>query len=575
VPNRIGDVPIGSQVGDTSEDQIVHDRGGQLGFDNLLVEEQDYTMIWCLVAEVFNGTFAQYFSNETGDHAQQALHGLEKWGASDIVKALEHSIRRSAMSSPPGPTSNSRWLRRIAIVTLLVVALAVAVGIWRPWRSTQQPEHTLTHPGSGVHLLAFSPDDTQLVLVDSSGKVILWDAGTGQQLYSTDKLDDPSRLVDKAADSLSDQQRQDAAIARDQTMLVLGSMGTSFPGALIAVVPRASSMHAALETARQDSVRVDRLSRAVLATGQWSSGPLGPLPILRLPDPKPLFSFPRKAERGAWSASYQTNRWVGVASLKFDESMRFPFGEKEKPRPTNPVCVVWVSSVRVTFLDPDRRTYFGYSQGQQFLYEGGSSGTSSSHLDTKPVRLAAFASSGKVRLEAQEGIAINVVSVDSESARAVALTDSLKADKVVVTDDIAAGLLPEGAIALWDLKTGKINHSLTGPSQGTQHLALSADGKRLVTAGADRLLRIWDTASGKQLHVCNEQGQPIHRLALSADGKRVLTSHGSKDALLWDVETGRQLTRLPPMGWPALSADGKRAADVEEKQVRIWNIDKE
>ncbi len=54
------------------EDQVVHDRWGQLGFENLLREEQDYIMIWWLVAEVFNGTFAQYFSNETGDHAPQA-----------------------------------------------------------------------------------------------------------------------------------------------------------------------------------------------------------------------------------------------------------------------------------------------------------------------------------------------------------------------------------------------------------------------------------------------------------------------------------------------------------------------
>jgi hypothetical protein len=80
------------QFGDTMEDQIVHDRWGQLGFDNLLPEEKDYIMIWWLVAEVFNGTFAQYFGNETGDHAFQALDGLKKCGATEGAPLLQEAM---------------------------------------------------------------------------------------------------------------------------------------------------------------------------------------------------------------------------------------------------------------------------------------------------------------------------------------------------------------------------------------------------------------------------------------------------------------------------------------------------
>ncbi len=74
------------------EDQIVHDRWGQLGFEKLLSEEQDYIMIWWLVAEVSNGTFAQYFSNETGDHAPQALDGLKKCGATEGARLLQKAM---------------------------------------------------------------------------------------------------------------------------------------------------------------------------------------------------------------------------------------------------------------------------------------------------------------------------------------------------------------------------------------------------------------------------------------------------------------------------------------------------
>jgi hypothetical protein len=74
------------------EDQIVHDRWGRLGFENLLVEEKDYIMIWWLRAEVNNGAFQQYFSNETGDHAQQALDALKKCGAVEGARLLQEAM---------------------------------------------------------------------------------------------------------------------------------------------------------------------------------------------------------------------------------------------------------------------------------------------------------------------------------------------------------------------------------------------------------------------------------------------------------------------------------------------------
>ncbi len=74
------------------EDQCVHDRWRELGFDNLLPEEKDYIMIWWLHAEVNNGSFHQYFSNETGDHALQALDGLKKCGATVGARLLQEAM---------------------------------------------------------------------------------------------------------------------------------------------------------------------------------------------------------------------------------------------------------------------------------------------------------------------------------------------------------------------------------------------------------------------------------------------------------------------------------------------------
>jgi hypothetical protein len=110
------------------EDQIVHDRWRQLGYDNLLPEEKDYIMIWWLVAEVFNGTFAQYFSNETGDHALQTLDGLKKCGATEGARLLQEAMD---LFQPYGGYTTDRDIRNDRIDTLEAEPSAQPEGAFR------------------------------------------------------------------------------------------------------------------------------------------------------------------------------------------------------------------------------------------------------------------------------------------------------------------------------------------------------------------------------------------------------------------------------------------------------------
>ena len=70
-------------------------------------------MIWSLVAEVFNGTFAQYFSNETGDHALQALDGLKKCGANEGARFWQEAMD---LFQPYGGYTTDRDIRNDRIV---------------------------------------------------------------------------------------------------------------------------------------------------------------------------------------------------------------------------------------------------------------------------------------------------------------------------------------------------------------------------------------------------------------------------------------------------------------------------
>jgi WD40 repeat protein/tRNA A-37 threonylcarbamoyl transferase component Bud32 len=77
----------------------------------------------------------------------------------------------------------------------------------------------------------------------------------------------------------------------------------------------------------------------------------------------------------------------------------------------------------------------------------------------------------------------------------------------------------EGSATLWDISTGKERLSLYGHRARIESLALSPDGRRIVTGGWDRTARVWDAQSGTQLHQTAFQNT-VRGVAFSPDGAR-------------------------------------------------------
>jgi WD40 repeat protein len=125
-------------------------------------------------------------------------------------------------------------------------------------------------------------------------------------------------------------------------------------------------------------------------------------------------------------------------------------------------------------------------------------------------------------------------------------------------------------IGLWDLKAG----SLIGechPPDFSDAVAWSAEGKTIATVGAGRT-QIWDAA----LHEC-EHEFPGWSPALSADGTRLVNSD-DKAIRSWDVAAGRKLFEIPSPVAPfwvsrySLSPDSKTLAVAAEKHVKLYDM---
>ncbi len=137
------------------------------------------------------------------------------------------------------------------------------------------------------------------------------------------------------------------------------------------------------------------------------------------------------------------------------------------------------------------------------------------------------------------------------------------ADQVVTLAYGKHGLLAaadsDNDIYVWaDPTSGKVGHVLRGHVDEIRCMAFSADGTRLASAGADRVIHVWDVTAGKLLAGPNPKAK--HSIAVVPAGDRLLVaSTGGETFRLWDAATGAEVppTNDGPAYSVAASPDGK------------------
>jgi WD40 repeat protein len=151
----------------------------------------------------------------------------------------------------------------------------------------------------------------------------------------------------------------------------------------------------------------------------------------------------------------------------------------------------------------------------------------------------------------------------------------------------------EGDVRIYNLKAGKPTMvggvpSIDGVNDKTVFvkefvqtddailaLALSPDGKKLACAGTDRLLRVWDLASGKLEHTIENHADWVLSLSFASDGKHLVTGSRDKTAKVWDLSAKESVVTFPdhqnPVYAVAMTGDGKLGISAgEDNQVRQW-----
>jgi len=125
-------------------------------------------------------------------------------------------------------------------------------------------------------------------------------------------------------------------------------------------------------------------------------------------------------------------------------------------------------------------------------------------------------------------------------------------------------------LKIWDLTRKECTDTLNIPE--THTLALSPDCRTAVTDGEDNTILIWDLPSKRRLHTLEGHMSEIKSIVMSPDGKTILSSSLDKTIKIWDLVSGKCLKTVDSncISTLSFSKSGTFFAAGGTKAIQIW-----
>jgi WD40 repeat protein len=172
---------------------------------------------------------------------------------------------------------------------------------------------------------------------------------------------------------------------------------------------------------------------------------------------------------------------------------------------------------------------------------------------------------------------------DTETGKVLQHSEHKDFDEIALSWDGKLALTSsyrDSTAKLWDTETGKVLRNFLGHTGRVRAVALSADGKRVLTSSRSEA-KLWDAETGKILREYPGYEEYISAIAISSDGKRVLIgeeniSGGSGNTILWEVKTEKVLGHFlhgDKASYVALNSDGSRVLTVDQySKAELWDV---
>jgi hypothetical protein len=137
----------------------------------------------------------------------------------------------------------------------------------------------------------------------------------------------------------------------------------------------------------------------------------------------------------------------------------------------------------------------------------------------------------------------------------------------------------DSAIRVWDVETGREVRKLEGHEGMVWSVAVSPDGRRVLSGGHDRIPILWDAETGAVIRRFQGHTDRVICVAFLPEGRRFVSCGYDRTVRLWDLETGREIHCFRghriETDWLAVSPDGHwlMSADYLGRELRLWDVE--
>ena len=135
----------------------------------------------------------------------------------------------------------------------------------------------------------------------------------------------------------------------------------------------------------------------------------------------------------------------------------------------------------------------------------------------------------------------------------------------------------DSTVRVWDWQNGKEARRLTGHSNRVLSVAVTPDGRYVVSGSADSTVRVWDWQNGKEVWRLTGHQSGVTSVAVTPDGRYVVSGSDDWTVRVWDWQNGQEVRRLTGHSNRVLSVavtpDGRFViSGSDDRTVRVWYI---
>ncbi|MFG2072818.1 WD40 domain-containing protein [Nonomuraea maritima] len=108
---------------------------------------------------------------------------------------------------------------------------------------------------------------------------------------------------------------------------------------------------------------------------------------------------------------------------------------------------------------------------------------------------------------------------------------------VTFAGDLLASGAADGAVVLWDARTGRRLHTLHGHPDGVWPVRFDRSGELIAAGGADGVVRVWETATGRVVHELAGHRAPVYTASFGRSA--LVTGDAAGMVRVWDLGSGQ------------------------------------